>query len=222
MHEEMDTWLDALVNATQSAVNKVIWFTPNLVVALLLLLLGTILGRWVGKFVETVLGKLKFSDFAKELKADRFVTPFGLNSPQQLIGKLSHLFVFLITLIAAADILHLPQVTGLIQTVLLYIPKAVVALLILFVGLWGTKISDGFLKGELLQRVPALKGLIRFLIVTFALLAALDQFQVSPQMIQILFAGLVFAMALAGGLAFGLGGKEAARDLLDHLKSRKR
>jgi len=218
MQEQVTNWLDALVTASQGAMQKVISFTPNLVVALLLLLLGTIVGRWIGAFIEVVLNKLKISEITHTLHLEKYLEPFGIRSLQQLFGKLAHFFIFLVTLTAASDILGLPQVTGLIQTVLLYIPKAVMALLILVVGLWAARLSDNLLKGDLAQRIPPIKGLVRFLIVTFALLSAMHQFEISPKLIEILFAGLIFAMSLAAGLAFGLGGKDTAKEFLDRLK----
>jgi len=220
MRDEMTTWLDALVNATQNAVNKVIWFTPNLIMALLVLFVGTVLGRWLGTFVESVLNKMKASELTASLNMNKYLEPFGLKSPQQLLGKLVHLFIVLVAVIAAADILHLPQVTALIQTVLMYIPKAIVALLILGVGLWAARFVESLLKGDLVQRVPALKGLVRFLIVSFALLATLDQFNISARLIEILFGGLVFAMSLAIGLSFGLGGKDFAKSILEKLQKK--
>ncbi len=221
MNEQMVSWIDSFVNAVQGATHKLIWFIPNVVVALLFLLLGSILSRWAGSFVENVLGKLKIAELATTININRYLEPFGVKSPQQLLGKLTQIFVFLISVIAAADILHLPQITSLIQTVLLYIPKAIVALLILLVGLTAARVSDGFLKGELVRNVPALKGFVRFLIVAFTLLAALDQFEISPRLVEILFGGLIFSMSLAMGLAFGLGGKETAKDMLDHMYRKK-
>ncbi|MCB0308968.1 MAG: hypothetical protein KDD48_06315 [Bdellovibrionales bacterium] len=221
MMNGIQNWLDALINASQNAVNKVILFTPNLIAALILLLIGTMVGRYLCMGVEKLLTKTKISEWIKTLGLDQHLEPFGFKSLPHFLGKLAHLFVVLITVIASADILGLPQVTGLIETILGFIPRAVVALLIVMVGLWGIKISDGFLKGDTIQRFPVLKGLVRFLIMTFALLAALDQFNVSTRMIEILFGGLVFAMALAAGLSFGLGGKEAAKDILDKLKKAK-
>ncbi len=220
MQETVMNWIDALVKATQTAVAKAIGFVPQLVFALLLLLFGLICGRWVGQAVEKVLGKMKISEATKALNLNKYLEPLGLESLQELLGKLTHFFIFLITLIAAADILGLPQVTALIQTVLLYIPKAVIALLILVAGLWASRISDSFLKGKTFQQIPALKGLVRFLIVTFAFLAALDQFEISPRLIEILFGGLIFAMAIAVGISFGLGGKDAARDVLERLRKK--
>jgi hypothetical protein len=220
MQEQMSDWLNALINASQNAVFKVISFTPNLVVALLILLLGTIVGRWIGRFVEVVLNKMRFSELGSALHLEKYLAPFGMTSLQQFLGKLAHFLIFMITLIAATDILELPQVTSLVQTVLLYIPKAIVALLILVVGLWASRLSDNILTGELSVRIPPLKGLVRFLIVTFALLAALHQFEISPKLIEILFAGMIFAMSLATGLSFGLGGKDAARELLEKLKKK--
>lgn len=218
MNSNLISWLDALELASHGAVNKVILFAPNLVFALVLLLIGSLLGRLLGLFIEKGLSKLKVTEMTSSLNVNQYIEPFGFKSVPHLIGKLAYLFVFLISFVAAADILHLPQVTSLVQAVLLYIPKAIVAILILLVGMWASRISEGVLKGELIQKFPVLKSLVRFLIITFALLAALDQFQISPRLIEILFAGLIFAMSLATGLAFGLGGKDFAKGILDKLK----
>lgn len=218
MKEQMTSWLDSIVSAIQNTFQSVISFIPNVLAALVVILLFNWLGRWVGSLIEKLLNKINLAEKFPALDFTKYVEPLGLRSIQHLFGKLVHLFIFLVALLAAADILNLPQVTGLLNTILLFVPKAIVALLILVVGVGAAKLSDSFLKGEFFEQVPALKGLVRFVIVTFAFLAALNQFEVSPRLIEILFAGVVFAMAIGTGLAFGLGGKEAAKDLLDRLR----
>ena len=220
MKEQVLTWLDALVGASQNAVTKVIWFMPNLVAALLVLLIGTIMGRYLGNFIERALVSIKLDRWTSKLDLKQYIEPFGLKSVPQFVGKLTHLFIFLIAVIAAADIANFSNITSLLQSVLLYIPKAIVALLILFVGLASAQLSEGFIKGNLVQKVPLLRGLVKFLIVTFALLAALDQLGVSSRLVQILFAGIIFAMSLGAGLAFGLGGRDYARDILSKLRQK--
>ena len=124
--------------------------------------------------------------------------------------------------LAAADILRLAQISEFLRSVLSYFPNVIVAVVIVTIGVlvgnFVHKLVLGAGRAAKLPSVPAIATFARWAIVIFAALAALVQLQVAGALIQILFTGIIAMLAIAGGLAFGLGGKEHAKEILDQVK----
>jgi hypothetical protein len=129
-----------------------------------------------------------------------------------------------VTFIAIADILKWPQLTSFFEAVALYVPNVIIAVLILLVGF----ILGGGLKDVVVRTVSASqlpKTSARFLgtvaqtaVIVFAVMASLTQLGVAADLVKILFTGLIAMLALAGGLALGLGGREQASKWLDRIR----
>src|SRR5690606_21140793 len=119
-------------------------------------------------------------------------------------------------IIAVADILGIDQITAFFESVLLYLPNVIAAIFILAIGM----VLGRFAHDVVARTVQAadmqanLRNLLapaaKWAIFVFALMAALVQLGIAPDLIRILFTGFVFMVALAGGLAFGLGGRDQA------------
>ena len=124
-------------------------------------------------------------------------------------------FILLIFLVPAADALGLPAVSNILNTLVAYIPNVFVAILVLFLGtLAATFVADlvrGAVASANIGSPRIFAGIARWAIIGFSALVALEQLQISTPLINELFGGIVAAMAIAFGLAFGLGGQEAAR-----------
>jgi hypothetical protein len=151
---------------------------------------------------------------------DHLGTQFKVST---LIGWVVKWFFIVVTLLAVVNILNIPQVSSFLDQVLLYIPNVVVAIIILALGL----IAGNFFYNVVNRAATAshmsaaavsgLAALAKWAIVIFALMAALVQLGIAAGLIQILFTGFVAMLALAGGLAFGLGGRDKAARWLDKI-----
>ncbi|TAL49429.1 hypothetical protein EPN83_00785 [Patescibacteria group bacterium] len=219
------TWRDVLTASFQDLWGGIAQIVPNLVVAIIIFVLGWVVGTIVGRVIQQLFRSIRIDEALKKTGADEILHRGGLSlNSGGFVGGLVKWFIIIVFLIAAFDVLGLSQVnTFLREVVLAYLPRVIVAVLVLLVG--------GVL-GEVMQRVvvssaraaeiraSAMLGAItRWAIWIFAFLAALVQLGVAAAFSQTLFTGFVIALALALGLAFGLGGQEAAADFIRKMRS---
>jgi hypothetical protein len=192
---------------------------PNLLAAIVIFIVGVVVAAILRNVLLRVLDATSFESALSPTgipqalkKAETSLTVSGL------LGELLRWFVILIFLIPAVDQLGLGAVNDVLKSLLLYIPNVAVAVIIVAVGAIFAKIARDFvtataagLSAELAQVIGEVA---RWSIIIFALLAALNQLGVATDLIRILFTGLVAMIAVAGGLSFGLGGKETAEKIL--------
>jgi len=137
------------------------------------------------------------------------------------LGLLITWFLYAVFLIATAEFLNLTQISVFLQSVVFYIPNVIIAIVILLVGIIVsnfifTLVKEAALAAKL-NASEFLANVARWAIMIFTVMATLVQLGVAAELIQILFAGFVFMVSLAGGIAFGLGGKDKAKELIDKL-----
>nr|MBA2678348.1 small-conductance mechanosensitive ion channel [Ktedonobacteraceae bacterium] len=140
-----------------------------------------------------------------------------------ILGKLTYWFIFLIFLVPAVDSLGLTTVSNLLGQVIGYLPNVFVAILVLFLGtLAATFVADlvrGATASARIGNPNIFANIARFAILGFVALIALEQLQIASSLLNILFTAIVGSTALAFGLAFGLGGQDAARKYLNRAES---
>ena len=220
----LQTWSEVLARTFQDLWMQVAVFTPKLVVSLLFFLVGWIVGSVVGGVVTHLVRSLRVDKALRNLGAEELAERGGFNlDAGQFLGTLVRWFIVVVFLIVSLNVLGLNDVNQFLQeVVLVYLPKVIVAALILILGA---------LVGDLAQRLilssakavgsatAHMAGAIsKWAILVFAFLAAFVQLGIAAELIQTLFSGLVAMLALAGGLAFGLGGKEAAARYLEKMR----
>ena len=206
-----------------------LWYTvamyvPRILAAVIVFIIGWIVATILFRLVREVVRVLKIDealrtagvhDAAKEADIHLDVGRF--------LATLVMWFVVIVFLVAALEILGLTTVTAFLgRVVLLYIPQVMVASLILIVGAIAANIAKGIVVGAAhatSTHAAHFAGTVaKWAIWIFAILAALDQLGDASMFVQTLFTGVVVALALAFGLAFGLGGKDAAANLLDKVR----
>lgn len=220
-------WNQAVGASLQNLWNKVVAFVPELVGALIILVLGLVLAHFLSKLAQKLVNLTHVDKLVDKIDATKKLEEVGLRlSFAGIISWIVKWFFIIVTLIAVVDVLKLSQVTAFLQRVAEYIPNVVVAVIILAIGLVvGQFVHDVVEKSAKASNVTAhtahmLSTIAKWSIVIFALLASLVQLGVATNLIETLFMGLVVMLALAFGLAFGLGGKEHASKWLDKVISR--
>lgn len=195
-------------------------FIPELVSALLVIIIGLIVAALLGKLTRTLLRYAQLDALSERSGLTAMMSRLEINfSFSWLIGKIVQWFFIIVFILAAADILGWNEVTLFLRDILLYLPNVAVAILILAAGLIVGNFADRVVShGISATRLPIantdlLGTVAKMAIITFAALAALIQLGVAASLIQIVVAGFVFALALA----FGLGGKDKAREILERL-----
>lgn len=220
----IETWGELLVGSFQDLWLRFISFLPELLAALIVFIAGWLIAMAIERVVVLIVEKLWIEKLAERVKLNELLRRGDIKLTfGQLIGALVKWFLILVFLLAASDILGLSEVTQFLNRVLLYVPNVVVAVLILLLGIifgrFAERVVHGSLQAAKFASAGMLAGLAKWMITVFAILAALIQLKIAETMLNTLFTGFVAMIALAGGLAFGLGGREEAQRALQQLKS---
>lgn len=217
------TWADVLTSSFQNLFYGMVAFLPNLVAAIVIFVIGWLIGAGLARVVSQIVGSLRVDQALRAAGVDRVVerAGFTLNSGA-FLGMLVKWFFVIVFLVAALDVLGLTEVTIFLRAVVLgYLPQVIVAVLILLVAAVVAEASQRVVAGSAaaanLKSANFLGSMARWAIWVFAVLAALDQLGVTP-FVQTLFTGVVVALALAFGLSFGLGGQAAAARYIEKLR----
>lgn len=219
------TWADTLNASFQNLFYGLVAFIPNLIVAIIIFVIGWLIGVGLGRVVMQIVDALKVDQALKAAGVDRVVSRAGFTlSSGKFLGFLVKWFFIIVFLVAALGVLHLDQVNQFISDVVLgYLPQVIVAVLILLVAAvvaeGAERVVAGSAKAAQLRSAGFIGNVAKWAIWVFAILAALSELQVATGLVQTLFTGIVIAIALALGLSFGLGGQAAAARYIEHLRS---
>jgi small-conductance mechanosensitive channel len=220
-----DSWSVSLKTSFADVWTGVVKFTPKLIVALVIFVVGWVVGLLLEKVVAQIVRSLKVDHVLREAKIDSLIRKAGFNLNSGIfLGSLVRWFIVVVFLVASFDVLGLNQVNSFLQeVVLVYLPQVIVAVLILLVAAVIAEVVEGIVVGASaaadIKHAKFLGVVSRWAIWIFAILMALFQLGVATPFVQTLFTGLVIALSLAFGLAFGLGGQGAAADLIAKLRS---
>ena len=218
----VNTWSSVLNQSFQDLWIGVIGFVPNLVVAILIVVIGWAIGALLGKVVAQVIKSLRLDDGLRRAGVEEFLSRGGISlNSGAFLGVLVKWFVMLVFIIAALDVLSLTQVNLFLRNILEYIPQVIVAVLILLAaGIIGDvlkRIVVSSARSADVRSAGFLGSVTKWSIWIFAILVALTQLGIAPMIINTLFTGFVVALSLAFGLAFGLGGQDAAAKVVEKM-----
>jgi hypothetical protein len=212
-------WGQALLVSITGALIALLSFIPAIIGAAIILIIGWVLSGILARVVETLLNKVGFEHAAERTGITGVISRSGAGTMRasHVIAELVKWFVRLIFLEIAAQALHLTAVTTLLNSIVLFIPNLVVALIILLVGVLAAQFIGRLVRGGLSQanfsNANLFGTIAEYGIIGLAVVTALNQIGIATMIVTILFAGVVGALALAAGLAFGLGGRETAAEI---------
>lgn len=220
----VETWGNVLTTTFQDLWGGVVMFVPNLIIAILIILVGWLVGALVGRVISQIVKSLKIDEALKRAGVEDALAKGGmlLNSGN-FLGALVKWFIIVVFVVAAFDVLQLTQVNAFLREVVLgYLPRVIVAVFILLVsaviGDVMQKIVTTSAKTAEIRSARFLGVVTKWSIWIFAILVAMVQLGIASVFIQTLFTGVVIAISLALGLSFGLGGQEAAAKFIDKTK----
>ncbi|HYD91951.1 MAG TPA: hypothetical protein VEA37_10755 [Flavobacterium sp.] len=217
----MPTLQEQIRSSFQILWDRIAAFLPNFLAAVIVLILGWLVAGLVGQVVEKILTAIQIDKVANRLGMDRLSAQVGRKlSLSALGGWLVKWFIIVAAFVAAADILNLDLVSQfLYNDIIPYFGSVVAAVAILFIGFLAANFMSEVVRSAVrasgASSHNALASITRWAIVIFAVLAALTQLNLAPQA---LFTGVIAMLALAGGLAFGLGGRDHASRVLDRIE----
>lgn len=198
-------------------------FLPSVIIAAIVFMLGWIFGTVLGRAVNHLVSVLRIDQALHKAGFDKLSERAGVRiSVAGFLGGIIKWLVVVAGTITAADILGLTQVTQLLSDIFVYIPQVIIAAIILVISM---------LLGDFVARIVShsvkatgIKGEIAAqmskwaIIIVGGVFPALTQLRIAQGLVEILFTGVVFAAALALGLSFGLGGRDAASRVIEKLK----
>jgi len=223
----IQTWTDVLTTSLQTLWVGFIDFLPSLLGAIVIFIIGWIIAVLLGKLATQIIRALRIDQILEKMGFKKSLEKANLKLDSGgFIGELVRWFFIIVFLMAATDILGLPEVTIFLRRVLLYIPQIIVAVLILLIAVLVANFLQRLVKASVdaagLKSANFLGAVTKWAILIFALLAALLQLGIVPALIETLFTGFIAALALAIGLSCGLGGKEIASEFLGKLRKETR
>ncbi len=219
----IQTWSDTLTLAMQNLWSTVIGSLPNLIGALLVIIIGLIIATAFGAVIEKLISLLKIDSVLEKLGFRRFVERGGLSlNSGRFLGQLVFWLIAIAFFLAASDILRLYALSDFFRQIIYYIPNIIAAVLILVMAVLFGEFLRSLIRSSMsaakIKGAQFVSTAAWYAIVIFAVLAALTQLGIATSIINILITGLVAMLAIAGGLAFGLGGKEYASYLIDKIR----
>lgn len=219
----LENWSSSVSNSVEDIANRLANFVPNLLGAVIILVVGWLIALLLEQLVDRVLRAINVQRLFERARLEELVRRTGAKRDTVgLLAGLAKWIVYIVTFMAAADALGLNAITNFLNQVLAYTPKVIAAVAIVLVGgilaQFLAEVVRGAVSAANLGYAGVLGGLTRWSIWVFAILTALYQLGVASNIIETLVTGLVGAFALATGLAFGLGGQKTAADLLEKIR----
>ena len=212
--------VDIMLEPVREFLLQIAGFLPKLAVALGVLIAGLLLAKLARFAIIKGLRAVNFNVLTERAGLEEFMRQGGIETDTTgIFGLLIYWVVILAALIISFNSLGLTYITELLGHIVMFVPKVAVALLILAFGAYFARFVGKavvrYCKNIAIQDSDILGKLAQYAVMTFVVLIALDQINVGGDIVRqsflIILAGVVFALALA----FGLGGKDAAAELID-------
>lgn len=219
----LTTWGQAVLNPLQDIWTRFLIFLPSLIGAILILLIGWIVAAGLDRIVTQILKQLKIDSALNKVGTRTFLEKAGVELTfSEVCGNLVRWTVLLIAFLATADVLGLYKVTEFLNNILVYLPNVFVAIGILLLGILAANFFASVVRGTMgaakVHTGKLLGSITKWVIYFFTFAVALQQLGIAAILIDRFLTAIFFMLALAGGLAFGLGGQKQASDVLDDIR----
>ncbi|MDO8618974.1 MAG: hypothetical protein Q7R49_03455 [Candidatus Daviesbacteria bacterium] len=219
---------NTIIGVVMGALVQIGNYLPQFLGGLVILIVGVVASSILRSVVRGIFNWLRIEENIEKMvdwfQNLRFDKGAGVKVWTNVLSELVRWTVLILFLIPAVEAMGLPKVTEVLNQFLLYIPNVFVAVVVGFVGLVIANLVH-----EVVTRISvdlgsdsaSLLGTIaRSSVVFFTVLIILNQLGVGSDLVRILFTGIVAMLALAGGIAFGLGGQDSAKKVLSDLEKK--
>lgn len=196
-------------------------YMPNFFGGLIILLIGLVLA---GLLKRILLSLFSFFKLSFLLQKTQLMSKNEVKVWEEVLAEILRWTVVILFLIPTLEVWGLSRATVVLNQFLFYLPNVIAAVVIGFVGLLVSNLVSDLVRHSFAAMgatsANTLAVSTKWVIVFFTVLIVLNQLGVAQDLIRILLTGIVAMLAIAGGLAFGLGGKELAKELLEELRSK--
>ena len=212
-------WGQALLTSVATALAILLSSIPKIIGFLVILIIGWFIASAVAAAVSAILRAVRFNDLARRSGFADFVEKMGIRKDAAgVLADLAKWFIRLIVLVSAFDALGLPAVSQVLEQLLLWLPNLVVALVILVLAGLAANALASLVRGATaesgLGNPDLLATIARVAVWAFAIVIAVNQIGIATTLVNTLFMAVVGSVALATGLAFGLGGRDTAAQIV--------
>ncbi len=212
---------ETLIASLNNALLGITLFIPKFLAGLVILLIGIVIASILKRVVVEVFRALKVEAFLRKYGVPEMKEEFTWTN---VLSEIVRWFVIVVFLIPTAEIWGLSRITSVLNEFLLYLPNVFVAAVIALVGFVFARLTHDVIlvsaKGVEPETAATIASVARWAVNVFVVLAVLSQLGVASDLIRILFTGFVAMLAVAGGIAFGLGGQGAAKDAVEGLRKK--
>ena len=204
----------------QDALSAFLGYIPQLIGALIILLVGYIIAKALQAIVGRVLEGIGFDRWMERGGIKQFFDRADTeHTPHSILGRLVFWFVFIIAITMAADALGIPQVSAVLAQLIAYIPSIIAAILILILAALLANFLSSIVRGATGSDILA--SVARYAIIVYAVFAAVTQLGIAVELTAPTFLIVLGAVALAAAIAFGLGSREVAQDIIEKAYNRR-
>jgi len=208
-----------IVRSLQEAFSQFFGYLPQLFGAIVILIVGYIVAKILQAVVARVLKAVGFDGWMERGGIKQFFDRAQTRAtPATVLGKLVFWFVFVIAITMAADALGISQVSQVLAQLIAYIPSIVAAILILVLAALLANFLSGIVRGA--TGSDLLASIARYAIIVYAAFAALTELGIAVQLTAPTFLIVLGAAALAAAIAFGWGGRDVAKDIIERYYDR--
>ncbi|MES2536516.1 MAG: small-conductance mechanosensitive ion channel [Pseudomonadota bacterium] len=213
-------WGDAMVASGAAAMAMFFAAIPRVLGFIIILVVGWFIATLIAKAIQALLRAVNFNGLADRAGLTDFVKRMGVKTDaSEFLANIAKWFIRLIVMVVAFDALGLPAVSSILSQFLLWIPNLVVALVVLVLGGLAAKAVDGLVRGATAEAGFTNPNMIARIATTavwiFTIVIAVNQIGIAVALVNTLFMGFIGALALALGLAFGIGGRETAAKIVN-------
>jgi hypothetical protein len=210
---------DALVQSWQNFATAFALFVPRLIAAAIIFVVGFVVALILRRLIHRLLASFQFERVTHRTGATEMLRNAGMPAAELLIAKIVFWIVWIGFIVSAVDTLQFAPFQGLVQEFFRFVPRFLVALLVFTLGfLIGNFVWRATLLAAVNAGIPGarvISGAVRLLVIAIGVVMALEQLGLATAVVLTAFAITFGAPMLGAAIAFGLGGKDAARQLLE-------
>jgi len=218
----MRDYVNLFFESSQQFLNEIASALPRIIGAIIILIIGWLLAKLVKRLFVKFLQLIKIDYITEKSGIEKFLKDGGLNVTSiDIIGTLVYWFLMLIVIMATLNSLNLTGASVLFNEVLLYIPNIIVSIVILIIGIYLARMVSQILKTSLMGMKDKTSKLISQIayvsIIILTIFVTLSQLNIATEIVTSAFQIIFGAICLALALAFGLGGRDKAAEIINDL-----
>lgn len=216
---QLDSWTQSLVGAMSTLWQKIAAFIPNLIGALVVVIVGFVVARLLDALLSKLLAKLGLDRLTQGTGLNKIMARVGVKVPMStLIGKIIYWFVLLVFLVSALESLGLERISATLDTLALYVPKVFAAALVLVAGLLLAQLLNSVVSGAAegvgIDYANALGRVAQGLVIIISISVAIGQLEIKAELLNYVIAIVLLSVGIAVALAIGFGCRGIAAQIV--------